>query len=121
MIAIAITQLTTLIRLYRSEKTKQRLGNRAPGLIDLHSNAPRLCKRDLRLNDRNRDHPTDNPYSFVLIRVHLRPSAANAFVLPVMRRINSTSSTMYGVPSLRKISWNQIDGSRSTYGFCHEI
>src|ERR1041385_8222401 len=81
------------------KKTKQRLRNRAARLINLHDDVSRLRERDLHLNEQDRDEPT---YSLLLIGVHLRVSAA--LVLPVMRRINSTSSTMYGVPSFRKIS-----------------
>ncbi len=80
-------------------------------VCDLHHDVARLCERDLRLN--KQDRYQDNYCFSSLIGVHLRPSAALAFVLPVIRRINSTSSTMYGVPSLRNTSWNQMDGSRS--------
>ena len=42
------------------------------------------------------------------------------FATPVSDRMRSTSSCRYGVPSARKISWNQTVGSRSTYGRFHE-
>src|SRR3954449_9900591 len=39
--------------------------------------------------------------------------------LPVTERIYFTSSSRYGLPSTRKMSWNQTGGS-DAYGFCQE-
>jgi hypothetical protein len=48
------------------------------------------------------------------MQLYLDARLTEPLTLPVIRLMNSTSSGMYGAPSVRKTSWNQIDGSRST-------